>query len=149
VTARRSIFTWLALSGFAAGLALASRIAIGVTLIAPGVWLLWLAWKWGRCSWRDGFLACFAWGAPVALWLAGISVYNSVRFGSVWQSGYGDEASEFSEPFLTGLTGLLVSPGKGVLWYTRRCSWRWPEAGASPAVARTWRSSSLGCSSRR
>jgi len=82
------------------------------------MWLLWLAWNWGRRSWRAGLLACIVWGAPVALWLAGIGAYNHVRFGSVLESGYGDEASEFTEPFLTGLTGLLVSPGKGVLWYS-------------------------------
>jgi hypothetical protein len=99
-------------------LALASRIAVGVTLIAPGLWLLWLAWGWGRQRWRDGLLACVAWGAPIGLWLAGIGVYNWVRFGSVFKTGYGDEASEFTEPFLTGLTGLLVSPGKGLLWYS-------------------------------
>ncbi|MEX2315429.1 MAG: hypothetical protein WD628_06885, partial [Thermomicrobiales bacterium] len=115
---RQTVLIWLALSGFMAGLALASRIAIGVTLVAPGLWLLWLAWGRGRRAWRDGLLACVAWGAPVALWLAGIGAYNRVRFSSVLETGYGDEASEFSEPFLTGLTGLLVSPGKGVFWYS-------------------------------
>jgi hypothetical protein len=99
-------------------LALASRIAIGVALITPGLWLLWLAWGWGRQRWRDGLLAIVAWGAPVALWLAGGGAYNWVRFGSVVETGYGDEASEFTEPILTGLTGLLVSPGKGLLWYS-------------------------------
>jgi 4-amino-4-deoxy-L-arabinose transferase-like glycosyltransferase len=112
------VFAWLALSGFAAGLALASRIAVGVALVAPGLWLLWLGWEWGRQRWRDGLLACVAWGVPVALWLAGIGAYNWVRFGSVLETGYGDEAGEFTEPFLTGLTGLLVSPGKGLLWYS-------------------------------
>ena len=99
-------------------MALASRIAIGVTLIAPGLWLLWLAWRWGRQRWRDGLLACVAWGTPIALWLAGIGAYNWVRFGDVLETGYGDEASEFTEPFLTGLSGLLISPGKGLLWYS-------------------------------
>ncbi|HYI15114.1 MAG TPA: hypothetical protein VEX37_06965, partial [Thermomicrobiales bacterium] len=89
-----------------------------MALIAPGLWLLWLAWGWGRHRWRDGLLACVAWGAPVALWLAGIGAYNWVRFENVLETGYGDEASEFTEPFLTGLTGLLISPGKGLLWYS-------------------------------
>lgn len=114
----RQLLLWLALSGVAAGLALASRIAIGVALVAPALWLLWLAWGWSRQSWRTAVLACLAWGTPITLWLIGIATYNQIRFGSIFESGYGNEARDFTEPFLTGLTGLLLSPGKGVLWYS-------------------------------
>lgn len=50
--------------------------------------------------------------------------YNSYRFGSVFESGYSLIASRagvslFSDTsFFTGLSGLLVSPGKGFFFYT-------------------------------
>lgn len=116
---RRSML-WLALSGFAAGLALATRISAAVALVVPGLWLLWLLWReWRRGDTRPGtaLLACVAWGAPIAFWLAVIAGYNWARFGSALESGYGDEAWMYTTPFWTGLSGLLVSPGRGVVWY--------------------------------
>ena len=110
---------WLALSGFTAGLALATRIAIVVALLAPGIWLLVLLWhRWRRGDNRRRVSAAgIAWGGPIVLWLLGIGGYNWVRFGSVWQSGYGDEAWTFTTPFWTGFFGLLVSPGRGAIPY--------------------------------
>jgi hypothetical protein len=51
----------------------------------------------------------------VALALA----YNAVRTGSILGSGYGRQASPaaFSTPLFVGLYGLLLSSGKGVLWF--------------------------------
>jgi hypothetical protein len=43
--------------------------------------------------------------------------HNFVRFGSVLETGYGAEATRFTAPLLAGLGGLLLSPGKSVLWY--------------------------------
>ncbi len=44
--------------------------------------------------------------------------YNLVRFGSLTDTGYRNlDDKPFHAPLLDGLTGLLVSPGKGVLWY--------------------------------
>lgn len=108
---------WLALSGFAAGLALATKLAIATTLIAPGVWLLWLVWRAGRRSVADAWGPLLAWGGPIALWLAVIGGYNWARFGSLLDTGYGREASAYTTPLLTGLGGLLLSPGKGLFWY--------------------------------
>jgi len=108
---------WLALSGFAAGLALATKVALGVALVAPGLWLLWLVWRRERGAFRGSARALLAWGAPVAGWLVVVGAYNWTRFGSVLDSGYGDEASAYTTPLLTGLAGLLLSPGKGVFWY--------------------------------
>ncbi|HEX5167208.1 MAG TPA: phospholipid carrier-dependent glycosyltransferase [Thermomicrobiales bacterium] len=110
-------YRWLAFSGFMAGLALGSRVATGLMLIAPGLWLLWLAWRWSQRSRRDAILALGVWGVPVVLWLIGIAWYNWVRFGSVSETGYGSEWQQMTTPFLTGLSGLLISPGKGLLWY--------------------------------
>jgi hypothetical protein len=116
-SASRLPWPWLALSGFAAGLALATRPALAVALVAPGLWLLWLAWdRWRQTRWI-ALLACLAWGVPVSGWLAIVVAYNWARFGSATATGYGDEARAFTTPLLTGLSGLLLSPGRGLLWY--------------------------------
>ena len=55
----------------------------------------------------------------LALALAGHAAYNQARFGTLWETGYGAQATlaAYTTPFLTGLYGLLVSSGKGVMWF--------------------------------
>lgn len=55
-------------------------------------------------------VACF--GGAFALQLA----TNALR-GNAWDIGYGSFALRFSTPRSTGLAGLLVSPGKGLVFY--------------------------------
>ena len=57
--------------------------------------------------------------AGIALAVAGHLAYNVARFGNPLESGYGAQASAaaFSTPLLVGLYGLLLSSGKGVLWF--------------------------------
>ncbi|HTR97952.1 MAG TPA: hypothetical protein VMH61_08625 [Candidatus Acidoferrales bacterium] len=57
--------------------------------------------------------------AGVALGLAAEAAYNFACFGNALHSGYGAQASlgAFSTPLFVGLYGLLVSSGKGVLWF--------------------------------
>lgn len=47
----------------------------------------------------------------IAIWMA----YNAARFGSPTSSGY--KVQPFSHPFLSGLYGLALSPGRGVFVY--------------------------------
>ena len=55
------------------------------------------------------------WGLPaVLLQLA----YQWWAFGSPWRHGFSGSLSRFSEPWGVGQAGLLVSPGKGLLWFT-------------------------------
>jgi len=55
----------------------------------------------------------------LALAAVGHLAYNVARFGNPFETGYGAQASAaaFSTPLLVGLYGLLVSSGKGVLWF--------------------------------
>jgi len=46
--------------------------------------------------------------------LVAAGLWNYARFGSATATGI---PSTFGEPILQGLTGLLISPGKGILWY--------------------------------
>ena len=43
--------------------------------------------------------------------------WNWVRYGSMWQSGY-VESESFSADWIMGIYGLLVGPGRGLLWYS-------------------------------
>lgn len=43
--------------------------------------------------------------------------WNSLRYGSIWDSGY-VETESFSAPWLFGLAGLLVGPARGYFWYS-------------------------------
>jgi hypothetical protein len=58
------------------------------------------------------------------IWIAGLlpgfaltGWYNLVRFGTLFASGYGSEAFQFTTPLAEGLFGLLLSPGKSVFLY--------------------------------
>ena len=69
-----------------------------------------------------GFRRLPAWRVPLA-WIAAAfathALYNWMRFGNVLSSGYGDQQSleAFRTPLLVGVYGLLLSSGKGVLWF--------------------------------
>jgi hypothetical protein len=51
--------------------------------------------------------------------LAGHGLYDLARFGNVLETGYGAQATPaaYTTPLLVGLYGLLLSSGKGVLWF--------------------------------
>jgi hypothetical protein len=55
------------------------------------------------------------WGAPAVLFVA---LYHWIYFGSPLQHGFAGSLGRFSEPWGLGQAGLLVSPGKGLLWFT-------------------------------
>ena len=61
-----------------------------------------------------GWLLAF--GAPLAIALAVILAYNHAFFGTLLMPPF-DRSEGFTTPVLQGLAGLLLSPGKGVLWY--------------------------------
>jgi hypothetical protein len=63
--------------------------------------------------------------SPTMTWLAGLGlglipllIYDWAIFGSPFETGYGsDFETLFSTPLYEGAYGLLLSPGKGLLWY--------------------------------
>ena len=60
-----------------------------------------------------------AWGLGLALVAAPFALYNTAIYGGPLNTGYGSGTPDvFRTPFLTGLYGLTLSSGKGILWYT-------------------------------
>ncbi len=53
-----------------------------------------------------------------AVFVAGLLWLNWVRFGDPLESGYGEQASMFSDRFLHNAAALLVSPEKGLFLYS-------------------------------
>ncbi len=102
---------WL-LPGVFVGLGLAYREVHGIWIVGPAA-AAWIRAR-GRARW-------------VALcWLAvglvpGIALdagWNLWRGGSVFPAGLADSGQRIFGNPLVGLAGLLVSPGKGVIWYS-------------------------------
>jgi hypothetical protein len=112
-TASRKPLTWVALSGTAAGFMVLTRYDALLYLPLLALYPALSAYV------RDGArhaLARFAIFCAATLpWGLALLWWNWVRFGSVLKTGLSE--ATFGEPPVHGLAGLLVSPGKGVLWY--------------------------------
>lgn len=131
-------------SGAWLGLGLLARSANAIVVPLYSLTLLWyLAQDHGlarerpralRARWRqrEVWQPVLAFVVPVVV--AGLLslLYNAVRFGTPFESGY-LEAEQFSAFWPQGILGELLSPGRGLLWYTP-----WILA-LIPAVPRAWR----------
>ncbi len=74
------------------------------------------SWAGVARRWRELLL----WALPLTIGLAALLYYNYWRYGNVTQFGYneGQDASlGFSMPWYSGVFGLLLSPGKGIVFY--------------------------------
>lgn len=65
-------------------------------------------------------------------WVAMFLVYNYLRWGSPLDTGYGETLGMMKESLPAGLLGLLLSPGKGAVWFSPVLVL------AAIAMARTW-----------
>ena len=111
-----------ALSGFAIAAALAVKIHAALFLPALALYLLLAALPRrgsipDRAMWRDLGLRGVAWVAGMAPLALALMVYNRALYGRPLTTGYGDSPNIFTTPLLTGLYGLLLSSGKGIIWY--------------------------------
>ncbi len=105
-------------AGAFAALALATKIQYAVVLPAFVLYLLWPARKMGWGAARQRVRPALMWGAGFALGMLPLLLYNLSVFGSPFLTGYGtDLKGTFGTPLGEGLYGLLLSPGKGLVWY--------------------------------
>lgn len=111
-----------ALSGLFFSLALLAKVTALLALPALAAYALFVAVNVSAHHDPQRFLYTLTrltrWAAGVGLGIALTLEYNLVRFGSLTDTGYRNvDDRPFHAPLLDGLVGLLVSPGKGVLWY--------------------------------
>jgi hypothetical protein len=127
---RSPSLTSLVVLGFALGSAVLTRVAIApvcavlfiacMLVLLSGRRLLFARADSQRLSLKPalGFWMAALWVGPILC--AGLFFYtNQERFGSVLESGYGvvlRDGTFFSYPPWLGLAGLLLAPGKGLLW---------------------------------
>lgn len=101
--------------GLACGWACLTRLDTLPLVIVVAAYAVYRLWR-SQSSVRQWAAALFLLGAPIFLALLAYLGMNFVRTGSYWQVGYANEG--WTTPFLTGLYGLLLSPGRGLVFYS-------------------------------
>jgi hypothetical protein len=97
---------------------LTAGLVVGMACLA--LWKYLREETWARGDNRSLFTEVFATGAlATSFWLL-LQLYNRARFGFDLSSGYGDQSEgvKFTTPILIGLHGLLMSPGKGLFFFS-------------------------------
>lgn len=107
--------TLLIASGLLAGYGMLTKLVFAVNAIPLAVYVMLASSK--RTSWNERIVDLLYFGVPVAIvGGGGTALYNIFRFGNPLNLGYTGGTS-FSTPLLTGMFGLLLSPGKGLCWF--------------------------------
>ncbi|MBX0329934.1 hypothetical protein K2Z83_19905 [Oscillochloris sp. ZM17-4] len=107
------------LAGLLAALACAVKIQAGLALPFLGLWVTYQAYQQAKVTRRFSsfILHPSSFGIGAATGLGALGIYQWALFGSPLHSGYGGAGAVFSGDLAEGLYGLLLSPGKGIVWY--------------------------------
>ncbi len=127
---------WLWLGGVAGGIAIMTAPAHLPLIVILALYHFYYIWQQIRqqpTPSRQGLRyaqeqslssAAMIWGllyflAPIALSVGLLLWYNLLRFGNPLETGYAFANGEgFTTPIWQGLWGLLLSPYRGIFWYT-------------------------------
>ncbi|MDQ3249919.1 MAG: hypothetical protein M3Q45_12030, partial [Chloroflexota bacterium] len=125
---------WMGLAGIGAGIALATVTAHGLLVGLFGLYALFILLFAPPAAGKDSakplglrvkrnplrlVFPLVAFVLPVLIAGALLLWYNGVRFGNLFATGYHfDRGEGFTTPLGQGLWGLLVSPYRGLFWYT-------------------------------
>ena len=116
---------WLIIAGLASVAVVGTKPQGAIALPPLGLYFLWRAAAPRRAAghltldWRQLIRASLAWSLGLLLAAIPFGLYNLKLYGSPIRTGYsGLPMSIFSTPILEGLGGLLLSSGKGLLWYS-------------------------------
>ncbi len=104
---------WL---GVAAGILISAKLVFVLLLPFVVVYLVWARLKQGDVGrlLKNAWLAIIELSAFVALALW----HNHMKTGSIFDSGYTMKGGLFSGDVLPAVYGFLLSPGKGIFWYS-------------------------------
>lgn len=105
------------LSGAFIGLSLLAKLTAAFALPAVGLYALYVAVVTAGGIRTAALRRLLAWLVPIAAGLGLTALYNVARYGHLTDTGYHAEDLPFHAPLWRGLEGLLVSSGKGLLWY--------------------------------
>ncbi|HWE62890.1 MAG TPA: hypothetical protein VHB98_14345 [Chloroflexota bacterium] len=108
---------WLRAGGLAA-LAVLVRLPAAAAIAPLALFLLVVSWKQ---PFMTRLRMWIAFAAPLVLSLAFTCWYNWARFGSASPLADGhaaNSAESLTTPPWVSIPGMLISPGKGLLWYT-------------------------------
>ncbi|HZD65598.1 MAG TPA: hypothetical protein VE152_05840, partial [Acidimicrobiales bacterium] len=110
---------WLVGSGASLGFSLLIRIQMALALPFLLGYLAVKLWPRGReRGIREPVMRAVSWGLPIAAALVVVAWFNQVRFGSIFDNGHAaDPNTALNVPILTGLHGLLASPGKSIFLF--------------------------------
>ncbi|MBI3365757.1 MAG: phospholipid carrier-dependent glycosyltransferase [Ignavibacteriae bacterium] len=105
--------TWPLLIGVCAGLGILTKITFALNV---ALFLLYIVVVARKRMWRGFAKSIVSFAFPVTLAAVIILLYNYLRFGNAFDLGY-KGGTAFSTPLYVGLFGLLLSSGKGLIFY--------------------------------
>jgi hypothetical protein len=117
---------WLAGGSAALIVALAAKPHAALAVPFLGLYLLaratelHVAGRNVRLDWRLVLPRVLAAAIGALCAVVPLGLYNFTLFGHPLRTGYGGQSAEglFVTPFLTGFSGLTISSGKGLFWYS-------------------------------
>jgi uncharacterized metal-binding protein len=118
---RRNTRLWWALAGAAAVGALATKVQTGLALPVLALYALAVCWQGNRQAFARALGGRLLFGLlGLALPFGLLLAYNTLIFGAPTNSGYGSVGAQAVAQhgnWRTGLYGLTISTGKGLLFY--------------------------------
>lgn len=118
---RRNTRLWWALAGAAAVGALATKVQTGLALPVLALYALAVCWQGNRQEFARALGGRLLFGLlGLALPFGLLLAYNTLIFGAPTNSGYGSVGAQAVAQhgnWRTGLYGLTISTGKGLLFY--------------------------------
>jgi hypothetical protein len=104
-------------TGLWLGITISFLILLKITsIIYAGIFGSYLLFLFIRKRAKISSLLLFA--GTLAMVIIFLLFMNKLRFGSLFNFGYGGEQSQFTTPFFRGLFGLVLSPSKSFLIYS-------------------------------
>ncbi|MBP7127730.1 hypothetical protein KBD49_15325 [Myxococcota bacterium] len=134
VRARESFsWRWALAAGLAFGALPLARVALGGGLPVAALAVALDLWRLRDRPGRDRVRAAAWMAAGLAVTLGIWAGTNLLRFGHPFESGYSGVLGLFGGDPLEGLSGLLLSPGRGLIWHV---PWALPALLGLPLLGR-------------